>query len=246
MIRPPKPTEFFFAILLFAFFLLGSSALVEAPRNNADSKMTDGVARVDSTPVGREREVKTSHLRDYHTLLEPLPASAISAPTFGGLSQITKKLAEPKGQNEARPDQPDEAIKWRLLRQVDENGFIPHNALMDAREQAKQMPINSSAWPNDSSHKNENMVPEVGGIQPGGWTWLGPGNIGGRIRSIIVHPTDPQTMWVGSVGGGIWKTTNGGGTWTPQDDFMANLAVMSMVIDPTNPNVLYAGTGEGV
>ena len=52
-------------------------------------------------------------------------------------------------------------------------------------------------------------------------------------------------MYVGSVSGGIWRTTNGGASWQPLEDFMANMAVSTMVMDPTNPNIIYAGTGEG-
>ena len=82
-------------------------------------------------------------------------------------------------------------------------------------------------------------------ISPKSWRWLGPGNVGGRIRSIAVHPKKPETMFAGSVGGGIWKTTNGGAGWTPVDDFMAVLSVSSLVINPANPGVMFAGTGEG-
>lgn len=79
---------------------------------------------------------------------------------------------------------------------------------------------------------------------PTNWTLLGPGNIGGRIRSILIHPTDPNIMWVGSVSGGVWKSTNAGTSWTPLPDLPAVLAVTTMVLDPSDPNVLYAGTGE--
>src|SRR3974390_1019774 len=74
---------------------------------------------------------------------------------------------------------------------------------------------------------------------------LGPGNIGGRTRSIVIHPTQPGTMWVGGVGGGVWKTTNNAASFFPCDDWMGSLAVSCMALDQTNPNVLYAGTGEG-
>ena len=77
------------------------------------------------------------------------------------------------------------------------------------------------------------------------WKWLGPGNIGGRIRAICIHPTTPSIMWVGSVGGGIWKTTNGGASWQPLDDFAPMMSVGCMVLDPADPNHLFAGTGEG-
>lgn len=79
------------------------------------------------------------------------------------------------------------------------------------------------------------------------WSWvnLGPSNIGGRVRSILVHPTVQDRIFIGSVSGGIWRTDNGGSSWSAVDDFMANLAVSSLAIDPVNTNNLYAATGEG-
>src|SRR5262249_26411734 len=61
----------------------------------------------------------------------------------------------------------------------------------------------------------------------------------------IVDPTNANKMFVGSVSGGIWRTSDAGTSWQPVDDFMANLAVSTMVLSPTNSNILYAGTGEG-
>lgn len=80
---------------------------------------------------------------------------------------------------------------------------------------------------------------------PNAWEGLGPGNIGGRTRSLLIHPTTPDVMWAGGVAGGIWKTTDGGQTWVPKADLLVNIAVNSMLLDPRNPDVLYAGTGEG-
>ena len=77
------------------------------------------------------------------------------------------------------------------------------------------------------------------------WTGLGPNNIGGRVRAIVVDPNDANIVYAGSVSGGVWKTTDGGNNWFPLDDHMANLAVCSLVLDPNNSNILYAGTGEG-
>jgi photosystem II stability/assembly factor-like uncharacterized protein len=82
-------------------------------------------------------------------------------------------------------------------------------------------------------------------INPAGWHWIGPGNIGGRIRAVLIHPTQPQTMWIGGVAGGVWRTTNGGVSWAPLYDFMASVAVSCMALDPNNPNTLFVGTGEG-
>ena len=83
---------------------------------------------------------------------------------------------------------------------------------------------------------------------PGGihaWAELGPGNIGGRTRTLVFDPTDPDVMYSGGTSGGVWKSTDAGASWTALDDTMASLAVTSIVIDPTDPSVLYAGTGEG-
>lgn len=76
------------------------------------------------------------------------------------------------------------------------------------------------------------------------WQSLGPGNVGGRVRSLVIHPTTPQRMWVAASSGGIWKTENGGASWS-ETSFPGVLSVACMAMDPTNPNILYAGTGEG-
>jgi len=77
------------------------------------------------------------------------------------------------------------------------------------------------------------------------WVALGPGNIAGRTRSIIIHPKMPDTIWAAGVGGGIWRTNDAGKNWLPVDDLMANLAISCVAIDPSNRDILYAGTGEG-
>lgn len=84
------------------------------------------------------------------------------------------------------------------------------------------------------------------------WTALGPAPINvsgslaytGRINSIALHPTDPQTLYVGTATGGVWKTTNGGTSWAPLTDSQCGLAMGSVALDPVNPQIVYAGTGE--
>ncbi len=77
------------------------------------------------------------------------------------------------------------------------------------------------------------------------WTFLGPGNIGGRTRTLIIDPVTPDVMYAGGVSGGVWKTTDAGAHWRPIGDALTNLAVNSMVMDPRDNTILYAGTGEG-
>ena len=52
-------------------------------------------------------------------------------------------------------------------------------------------------------------------------------------------------MYAAGVAGGIWKTTDAGSSWTPLNDFLANIAVTVLAMDPADHNTLYAGTGEG-
>jgi photosystem II stability/assembly factor-like uncharacterized protein len=122
---------------------------------------------------------------------------------------------------------PDEAMKWYYEQRAYPQGFIPIGWREKALKEIQQ---------------KSQLIKSTLALT---WSQLGPGNIGGRIRAIVVHPTDPNIIYVGSVSGGVWKTTNSGTNWFPLKDDMENLAVCSMVMDPTNSNVLYAGTGEG-
>ncbi len=71
---------------------------------------------------------------------------------------------------------------------------------------------------------------------PGGYWGMG------ASRCIAFHPTDAKTFWVGA-DGGIWKTTNGGSSYTPVGDNLPWLLVGSICVDPTNTNTIYACSG---
>jgi photosystem II stability/assembly factor-like uncharacterized protein len=132
--------------------------------------------------------------------------------------------------DEEERENPAERARLRFLqRRDDTNGILP-DALLNAKKSVDRMRANGGAA-------------EDAGLW--NWEWLGPGNIGGRIRAILIHPANPNIMWIGSVSGGIWRSDNAGGSWYPIADFMANLAVTSIVMDPTNNAVMYASTGEG-
>jgi hypothetical protein len=78
------------------------------------------------------------------------------------------------------------------------------------------------------------------------WVSRGPGNVAGRAREILVDPADASqgTWYVASVGGGVWKTADAGASWRQLTDEIPNLAVSALVQCPSNPNIMYAGTGE--
>ncbi len=74
--------------------------------------------------------------------------------------------------------------------------------------------------------------------------WSGGSNAGGRVVSIACHPTDPATAYIATASGGIWKTTNTGGTWSPMTDAQPNLNHGAVEVDSAFPQTVYAGTGE--
>jgi hypothetical protein len=68
--------------------------------------------------------------------------------------------------------------------------------------------------------------------------------VSGRITSLAVDPTNALVVYAGSAGGGVWKSANGGTTWTPLTDSQPSLVIGALAISPTNHNVIYAATGE--
>src|SRR5215510_9957824 len=90
-----------------------------------------------------------------------MPPEDVCAVSSEVLARAIRKL-------EAAPDYPYQAIRHRLLDYEDENGQIPHDALMNAIQHVKRMRAESAR-----------LGLNAGGIAPGLWTWLGPGNVGG-------------------------------------------------------------------
>jgi len=180
--------------------------------------------------------------RIFLSVISSLMLGAIALGLWGRLGPLAPRVNQALASNssaqhveekEPGADHPDDARLFRALSLMDENGSIDPNGLITADQKIDAM---KAAQQGTSGQK----------IKSNAWSWIGPGNIGGRVRSIVIHPTSTNIMWAGSVTGGIWKTTDGGASWQIQSDFMANMAVSTLVIDPTDPNTLYAGTGEGV
>ncbi|PDH42044.1 MAG: hypothetical protein CND83_02260, partial [Rhodothermaeota bacterium MED-G19] len=79
------------------------------------------------------------------------------------------------------------------------------------------------------------------------FTERGPRNVAGRTRTILIDVADASgNTWIaGNVGGGVWKTSDQGSTWTNLSPDMENIAVTTLAQSANNPQILYAGTGEG-
>jgi photosystem II stability/assembly factor-like uncharacterized protein len=77
------------------------------------------------------------------------------------------------------------------------------------------------------------------------WESVGPTNVGGRTRRIVVEPGRPSVIYLGAVSGGVWKSTSSGNRWKFVGEGLPNVAVNAMVMNPMDPRVLLVGTGEG-
>jgi uncharacterized protein (TIGR03437 family) len=161
-----------------------------------------------------------------------------------GLRLEIDKVAAPV-EHEPRYDQPDEAMKYYLAKRLPEGKTeLPLERYFEGLERMRLMPQYSTAlgrgWDSRSALASEPEQQKLGM-----WTALGPGNVGGRTRAILIQPDNPDVMYAGGVAGGVWKSTNAGGAWTPMADMLANIAVNTLAFDPKDFNTIYAGTGEG-
>ena len=76
------------------------------------------------------------------------------------------------------------------------------------------------------------------------WRLVGPYR-GGRSEAVAGIPGDPNTYYFGGVAGGLWKSTDGGGNWTPLFDKQPAASIGAIAVSESDPNIIYVGTGEG-
>jgi len=76
------------------------------------------------------------------------------------------------------------------------------------------------------------------------WRSIGPAVAGGRVPAVAGTAANANLYYIGAAGGGVWKTENGGATWTPVFEKQPVSAIGAVTIDPTDENVVWVGTGE--
>ena len=74
---------------------------------------------------------------------------------------------------------------------------------------------------------------------------IGPAGMSGRVTAIDVHPEDRDIFYVGTASGGLWRSKNGGISFEPLFDDQKYLGIGSVAVSDANPNIIWAGTGEG-
>jgi hypothetical protein len=151
----------------------------------------------------------------------------------------------------AKPTDMEGQTKHRSAAWREEDGSIKANGLADAVSQrdrylALHMPTDGFGDKGDAA-----SIPAPQPQVPNNWVARGPQNVGGRTKAIVLHPEfgsptrNGSTMWTAASSGGIWKSTDSGQTWHATNNMLQNFSVGSLIVDTANPNILYAGTGEG-
>jgi len=168
----------------------------------------------------------------FRTLILALTISTL----FGTGCQLkTTEDKSEEGETVSERDQMEKAMEQEFTMTVDPKlGYIPKERLIAALNYEKRL-----------------MALRGSGVNAFTWQERGPNNIAGRTRAVLIDSRDAtgNTVFAASVSGGIWKATNfktsTNPTWTPVNESMGSLAVCALAQDPSNPNIIYAGTGEG-
>jgi len=147
------------------------------------------------------------------------------------LSTLFFTACETQDAKLSKKDRMDLAMEQEVEMTKDEFGNIPKQELLKGIEQI------------NSSNKVASAITNIT------WNNLGPTNQAGRSKTMLVDANDAsgQTVFCGSVGGGIWRTTNissASPNWAPVNDFMQNISITSLGQDPNNSSIMYASTGE--
>jgi photosystem II stability/assembly factor-like uncharacterized protein len=113
------------------------------------------------------------------------------------------------------------------------------------------MPQATTAKPTKSARKTTASAAQAGAAAAGSpgfdalkWRCIGPPR-GGRVVAVAGDPKDAMTFYFGACAGGVWKTTDGGVYWrNVSDGFLTSATIGALAVAPSDPNVVYAGTGE--
>jgi photosystem II stability/assembly factor-like uncharacterized protein len=153
------------------------------------------------------------------------PARPFDAASKEAQREAQAREHEPgEGEGEENEGAPDD---WFVSQRVTHGG-VPAGAGARAAAQANRVGALTAA-----------RAPDLARAP---WTFVGPTNIGGRVLDVVIDPAQPTHIWIASASGGVWRSTDGGSTFTSAWPSSNPQAIGALAMGPTG--ILYAGTGE--
>ena len=126
------------------------------------------------------------------------------------------------------PEEPNAAMDYYLAKRIGDQSIDMVERLAVARQQSlSSIAYQSTKGKFSPTTKNSQQDASLPTLSR--WEFLGPGNVGGRTRALVINPQVPDIMHAAGVSGGIWRSLDAGLSWQPQGDLLASLAVVSLV-----------------
>lgn len=161
--------------------------------------------------------------------------------TIKEIQVSAEKYFEKKGKGRGTGYKQFKRWEYFAIKQQDENGYVKDRNFL-FREWESYNKKRNKEYQNRIVNTGDNWS-ELG---PTYWNETSGWNSGvGRISGFSVEKNDQNHIIVGSIGGGLWKTTNRGTNWSPLTDNHGNMYVYSLAIDPSNNSTYYWGSSSG-
>jgi photosystem II stability/assembly factor-like uncharacterized protein len=128
-----------------------------------------------------------------------------------------------------------------------DDDFVPDNDYFYLQRVSRDGRLNVHARAQAMAHARflrARLVAFSGLDAAGEWETRGPFNVGGRVTDLVGDPANANKFYVGAASGGVWKTTDGGATFTPIFDGQGSQSIGALALDPRDSNILYVATGE--
>ena len=164
-----------------------------------------------------------------------LPALALSFI----IAAICLNLLLPKSNDENKSDRHE--FKENEREAIDALQFLSTAAAFPNKD------IPQDAYMNAYMYYKTHFLQGISRAGTDAWHSIGPNNVGGRTLGIALDPKDPEIIWLGSAGGGLWKSTVGGkgvNAWSFVPTGFPVSSVTSVAIAPDDNKIMYIGTGE--
>lgn len=190
--------------------------------------------------TGNIRKIFLSTLILVLSILSGYSQESVSDANFYNLqkkfySQYAQKENRPPYEHKFRDGEYErfKRFEWFMEPRVSSSGEFNAGALWEE-------------WSRYNAHRKLNRTNQI----VSNWSLIGPvaipaGGCAGRLNCIEIDPSNSNVIYVGAANGGLWKSTNGGNSWSTATDNIPTLSISDIAVDPSNSNTIYIATGDG-